>query len=191
MEAFNDAFLAAHEAKPQLLLQIQNAPEALFAVGKGPMLVVHHFTQGQQGNRGVPFTWDQISSTAPFPMYQIQGQMLHQHECFTRIEMGNAQTLTLMGVSQAFQADDGAQQALDLIDELPVDATRVAKAIFVPKYILAILPGCYTGHQLFEQLAEFCCSSWKHKLSSWHLCSSMDSALLLARMLGRAVTSFK
>jgi hypothetical protein len=39
--AFNDAFLVVPEAKPQLLMQVQNAPEALFAMDKGLMLVSH------------------------------------------------------------------------------------------------------------------------------------------------------
>jgi hypothetical protein len=41
MAAFNDAFLVVLEAKPQLLMQVQNAPEVLFAMGKGPTLVSH------------------------------------------------------------------------------------------------------------------------------------------------------
>jgi hypothetical protein len=69
VEAFNDTFLVVPEAKPQLLMQVQNAPKVLFAMGKGPMLVSHCFMQGQQGNRGVLFTWDQISNTMPFPIY--------------------------------------------------------------------------------------------------------------------------
>jgi hypothetical protein len=39
--AFNDTFLAVPEAKPQLLMQVQNAPLLLFAMCKGPMLVSH------------------------------------------------------------------------------------------------------------------------------------------------------
>jgi hypothetical protein len=143
-EAFNNTFLAVFEAKPQLLMQMQNSPEALFTVGKEPTLVTHRFIQGHQGNCGVLFTWDQISNIAPFPMYWIQGQTLRQHECFTRIKTSHAQMPTWAEASQAFQ-DDGTQQALALVAELPDDAARVGKAIFVPKYVAAILPTCYTA----------------------------------------------
>jgi hypothetical protein len=154
MAAFNDAFLAVPEAKPQLLMQVQNTPEVLFAMGKGPRLVLHQFMQGQQGNRGVLFALDQISSTAPFPMYQIQGQMPNQHEFFARNEMGQLHLPTWAEVSEVFQ-DDDMLQALELVNELPDDNTRVGKAIFMPKYIVAILPGCYMGCQLFKHLAAF------------------------------------
>jgi hypothetical protein len=68
--------------------------------------------------------------------------------------MGNAWLPTWAEAGQAFQANS-ALQVLDLIDKLLADATRVSKAIFAPKYVAAILPSCYTGCQLFKQLAEF------------------------------------
>jgi hypothetical protein len=43
MAAFNNAILVVLEAKPQLLMQVQNAPEVLFAMGKKLMLVSHQF----------------------------------------------------------------------------------------------------------------------------------------------------
>jgi hypothetical protein len=154
MAAFNDAFLAVLGAKPQLLMQVQNTPEVLFTMGKGPTLVSHRFMQGQQGNRGVLFARDWISGTAPFPMYQLQGQMPNQHEYFARIGTGQSCLPMWAEVSDAFQEDD-TLQVLDLINEPQVDATSVSKALFVPKYVATFLPGCYMGHQLFDQLAAF------------------------------------
>jgi hypothetical protein len=80
--------------------------------------------------------------------------MPHQHEFFATIEMGQLCMLMWAEVSDAFQ-DDDMLQALDLINEPLDDAARVSKAIFMPKYIVAILPGCYMGRQLYKHLAEF------------------------------------
>jgi hypothetical protein len=135
-------------------MQVQNTPKALFAVGKGLMLVSHRFTQGQQGNRGVLFAQDWISSTAPFPMYWPQGQMPNQHEYFARIGMGQLCLPTWAKASDAFQ-EDNMLQVLDLINEPPDDITSVGKALFVPKYVATFLPGCYMGHQLFDHLVAF------------------------------------
>jgi hypothetical protein len=126
---------------------VQNTPDALFAMGKGPMLVSHRFMQGQQGNRGVLFARDWISITAPFPMYRVQGQMPNQHEYFARIGTGQSRLPTWAEASDAFQEDDTLQ--------VSVDATSVGKALFVPKYVAAFMPGCYTGRQLFDHLAAF------------------------------------
>jgi hypothetical protein len=53
--AFNDTFLVVLGAKPQLLMQVQNTPEALFAMGKGPMLpLIHARPARQQGSSVCP-----------------------------------------------------------------------------------------------------------------------------------------
>jgi hypothetical protein len=87
-------------------------------------------------------------------MYRLQGQTPNQHEYFTRIGMGQSRLPTWAEASDAFQVDD-MLQVLDLIDEPPVDAMTISKALFVPKYVTAFLPSCYTGRQLFDRLAAF------------------------------------
>jgi hypothetical protein len=135
-------------------MQVQNTPEALFALGKGLTLVSHRLTQGQQGNRGVLFARDQISGTTPFHMYWLQGQMPNQHEFFTRIGTGQSHLPMWAKASNAFQ-EDNTLQVLDLINELLDDTTSVGKALFVPKYVAAFLPGCYMGCNLFDHLVAF------------------------------------
>jgi hypothetical protein len=87
-------------------------------------------------------------------MYRLQGQTPNQHEFFARIEMGQSRLLMWAKASNAFQEDDTLQM-LDLSDEPLDNATRVSKALFVPKYVAAFLLGCYMGHQLFECLVAF------------------------------------
>jgi hypothetical protein len=64
--------------------------------------------------------------------------MLVGHLPLNRIKMGQLRLPMWAEASEAFQ-DDDMLQALDLINELLDDAARVGKAIFMPKYIAAIL----------------------------------------------------